>query len=236
MTKHPDQLQLNLSHMLSAQPSKRQNALSVRQKSEGEAFLRIFPSERDILTYFAPAKWSAALNNANKCTCYAYMTLNLLDRTYSEGLAKRLVANNIRGLYTFAKPSEFINENTVRQAAENFVSRYGKELSVFGALLYFAQYPTDHNSSYGQFDLMDILRQCTKSFLPKWRLMLGNNKEKETVRDKGCKETGRAALYTYLRREYVAKGIDIRTSPLVQRLPLSEKELQFIESCEPMTF
>ena len=62
MTKHPDQLQLNLLHMLSAQPSKRQNALSVRQKSEGEAFLRIFPFERDVLAYFAPAKWSAVLD------------------------------------------------------------------------------------------------------------------------------------------------------------------------------
>ncbi|MBR6978367.1 MAG: hypothetical protein IKH88_00860 [Prevotella sp.] len=208
----------------------------MRQKSEGEAFLRIFPYERDVLAYFAPAKWSAALKNTDKCTCYPYMTLHLLNCSYSEGLARQLVENNIMGLFTFAKSSEFINENVVQQAAENFVSRYGKELSVFGALLYFAQYPTDHKSSYGQFDLMDILRQCAKSFLPKWRLMLGNIKEKETVRDKGCKETGRAALYTYLRREYVAKGIDIRTSPLVQRLPLSEKELQFIESCEPMTF
>ena len=220
--------------MLSAQPSKKQNALSVRQKSEGEAFLRIFPSERDVLAYFAPVKWSAALDNTDKCTCYAYMTLNLLDHTYSEGLAIRLVENNIRGLYSFAKPSEYIIETAVKQAAKNFVSRYGKELSVFGTLLYFAQYPTDHKSSYGQFDLMDILRQCSKSFLPKWRLLLGKNTEKEIVQEKGCKETGRAALYTYLRREYVAKGIDIRTSPLVQHLSLPEKELQFIESGEPL--
>lgn len=207
----------------------------MRQKSEGEAFLRIFPSERDVLAYFAPSKWSAALDNTDKCTCYAYMTLNLLDRTYSEGLAKQLVENNIRGLYSFAKPNESIIDNVVKQAAGNFVSRYGKELSVFGTLLYFAQYPTDHKNSYGQFDLMDILKQCSKSFLPKWRQLLGKYKEKETDMEKGCKEKGTPALYTYLRREYVAKGIDIRTTSLVQHLSLSEKELQFIESGEPLT-
>ena len=60
MTKQLALLPLNSSQTLSAQPSKRQNALSVNQKSDGEAFLRIFPSEREVLAYFAPAKWAAA--------------------------------------------------------------------------------------------------------------------------------------------------------------------------------
>ncbi|MBO4849586.1 MAG: hypothetical protein J5529_01655, partial [Prevotella sp.] len=60
MTKQLAQLPLNSSQTLSAQPSKRQNALSENQKSDGEAFLRIFPSEREVLAYFAPAKWAAA--------------------------------------------------------------------------------------------------------------------------------------------------------------------------------
>ena len=81
---------------------------------------------------------------------------------------------------------------------------------------------------------MDVLRQCSKSFLPKWRQRLGQMKQKEARQMEGFKETGKAALYTYLQREYVAKGIDIRTSPLVQHLSLSEKELKFIESCEPL--
>ena len=80
MTKQPAPLQLSLSQMLSAQPSKKQNALSVKQKSDGEAFLRIFPSERAVLAYFAPAKWAAAIANADKCTCHPCMTLYLLDR------------------------------------------------------------------------------------------------------------------------------------------------------------
>ena len=48
MTKQLAQLQLNSLQTLSAQPSKRLNALSVNQKSDGEAFHRIFPSEREV--------------------------------------------------------------------------------------------------------------------------------------------------------------------------------------------
>ena len=172
--------------------------------------------------------------NADKCTCYPCMTLYMLDSTYTKGLADRLVENNIRGLYSLARPTEPIVDNAVKQAAGLFVAKFGAELSVFGALLYFAQYLTDHKNSYGQFDLMDMLRQYPKSFLPKWRQRQGLKRQKETQRTEGCKETGKAALYTYLRREYVAKGIDIRTSQLVQHLSLPEKELQFIESGEPL--
>lgn len=234
MTKQPAPLQLNLSQMLSAQLSKKQNALSVNQKSDGEAFLRIFPSEREVLAYFAPAKWAAAIANADKCTCYSYMTLKLLDCTYSEGLSNRLVENNIRGIYSLARPTEPIMDSVVKRVAELFVAKYGTELSVFGTLLYFAQYITDHKSSYGQFDLIDVLRQCAKSFLPKWRQRIGKVKERDTTQEEGCKERGTAALYTYLRQEYVAKGIDIRTSPVVKLFKLTEKELQFIESGEPL--
>ncbi|MBO4850986.1 MAG: hypothetical protein J5529_08825 [Prevotella sp.] len=208
----------------------------MNQKSDGEAFLRIFPSEREVLAYFAPAKWTAALANADKCTCYSYMTLKLLDSTYSEGLANRLVENNIRGIYSLAKPAEPIIDNAVRRVAELFVAKYGSELSVFGALLYFAQYITDHKSTYGQFDMIDVLRQCAKSFLPKWRQRIGKVKERDTNQEEGSKERGMAALYTYLRQEYVAKGIDIRTSPIVKCFKLPEKELQFIESGEPLQF
>ena len=206
----------------------------MRQKSDGEEFLRIFPSEQDVLIFFSPAKWKAAIANANKCTQYSYMTLNMLDRTYSPGLADRLVENNIRGIFSLARPIEAINDNAVKQAAALFVGKFGAELSAFGALLYFAEYLTDHKNSYGQFDLIDVLRQCNKSFLPKWRQRLGQQKQKETRQSEGSKETGKAALYTYLRREYVAKGIDIRNSPLVQHLSLSESELKFIESGEPL--
>ena len=234
MTKNTTQLQMNLSRKPSAQQSKRLNALSVRQQSDVERFHRIFPSEQEVLIYFSPAKWKAAIANANKCTCCSYMTLSMLNSTYSDGLAERLVENNMRGIYSMARPIDSINDNAVRQATGLFVGKFGAELSVFGALLYFAQYLTDHKNSYGQFDLMDVLRQCNKSFLPKWRQRLGQLKLKEARHMEGFKETGKAALYTYLQREYVEKGIDIRTSPLVQHLSLSEIELKIIESSEPL--
>ena len=98
----------------------------------------------------------------------------------------------------------------------------------------FAKYLTDYKSSYGQFDLVDVLRQCGKQFVPKWRDRLGRLRERENKLSEGFCEVGIAALYTYLRREYVAKGIDIRTSPVVLLSSLTEKDLKFIESGEPL--
>ena len=112
---------MNLSKKPNAQQSKRQNALSERQQSDVERFHRIFPSEQDVLIYFSPAKWKAAIANANKCTCYSYMTLSMLNSTYSDGLAERLVENNMRGIYSMTRPIDSINDNAVRQAAGLFV-------------------------------------------------------------------------------------------------------------------
>ena len=215
-------------------PLPKPNSLSERQRADGEAFLRIFPSEREVLAYFAPAKWAAAVANAKKCTAYPYMTMQLLDLTYSRGTAARLVENNIRGIFSLARPHEPINDSAVGHVAQLFVAKYGTELSVFSTLLYFAQYLTDYKNSYGQFDLLDVLRQCGKLFAPKWRTRLGRLREKENKLNEGCCEVGIAALSSYLRREYVAKGIDIRTSPAVRLSALTEKELKFIESGEPM--
>ena len=216
-------------------PSTPPRNLSDRQKYEGEAFLRIFPSEHAVLAYFAPAKWAAAIANADKSTVYQEMTLRLLDATYTEGLAVRLVDNNIRGLYTLGRPHEPINDAAVHQAAALFVGKYGGELSVFGTLLYFAQYLTNHKSTYGQCDLVDVLRQCDKSFLPQWRKRLAR-KEERAKTTQPYRETGIAALYTYLRREYVAKGISLRESPIVQLSSFTDEELRFIESGEPLAF
>ena len=215
-------------------PLPRPNSLSEKQRADGEAFLLIYPSERDVLAYFAPVKWAAAVANAHKCTVYPNMTLQLLDLTYSEGISARLVENNIRGLFSLARPHEPINDTAVSHVAQLFVAKYGTELSVFSVLLYFAQYLTDYKSSYGQFDLVDVLHQCGKQFVPKWRTRLGRLREKETKQSEGYCEVGIAALYTYLRREYVAKGKDIRTSPVVMLSSLTEKDLKFIESGEPM--
>ncbi len=202
--------------------------MSEKQRSDGEAFLRIFPSEREVLAYFAPAKWTAAVANAKQCSAFPQMTLQLLDLTYSPGLAARLVENNIRGLFSLARPTEPINDDAVGQTAQLFVARYATELSVFSALLYFAQYLTDYKASYAQFDLVDVLRQCGKQFLPQWRAHL-DRQERQAHDDEPRKEVGKAALLRYLRQEYVERGIDVRTAPLVSRGFVSEALLQQIQ-------
>ena len=212
----------------------RPNNLSEKQRCEGEAFLRIFPSERDVLAYFAPVKWAAAVANANKCTAFPNMTLQLLDLIYNEGISARLVENNINGIFSLVRLHEPINDTAVKNISQLFVAKYGTELSVFSTLLYFGQYITDYKNSYGQFDLVDVLRQCGKCFVPKWRARLGRLREKEAKESEGFCEVGIAALYTYLRNEYVAKGIDIRTSPYVKQSSMTEEELKFIESSEPL--
>ena len=163
------------------------------------------------------------------------MTLRLLDETYTEGLAARIIDNNIRGLYSLGRPYEPVNIMAVSQTAALFVGKYGSELSVFGALLYFAQYLTNHKGTNGQFDLVDVLRQCERSFMKEWRKRLAKKENKAKVQKQDC-ETGIPALYTYLRREYVAKDLDIRTAPIVQLCSFDEKTLRFIESGEPLPF
>lgn len=231
MTNSTNLLQQTISGMLNSKPSEPQNSLSERQKGDAEAFLRIFPSEHEVLAYFAPAKWAAAIANADKATSFPEMTLKMLDTTYSKGLAERLVDNNIRGLYSLGRPHEPIINNVVQQSAQLFVAKYGADLSVFGTLLYFAQYLTDYKSTYGQFDLIDVLKQCGKAFLPAWLKRLGRMERGKHKMEK-CVETGRAALYSYLRREYLDKGRDLSESNLVQFGVVSEEEIRFIKSGE----
>lgn len=196
-------------------PLPRPSSLSEKQRADAEAFLLIYPSERDVLAFFAPVKWAAAVANAGKCMAYPHMTLQLLDLTYTEGISAQLVENNIRGIFTLARPHEPINDAAVAHVAQLFVAKFGTELSVFAVLLYFAQYLTDYKSSYGQFDLVDVLRQCGKQFVPKWRARQGRLREKGAGQKEGFCEVGIAALYTFLRREYVAKDIDLHSSPVV---------------------
>ena len=229
-----ENIQQTLSQTHNDMLLKRPSALSGQQKIEGEAFLRIFPSERDVLSFFAPVTWAAAVAHADKCTVFPYMTLQMLDLIYCEGLAVRMVENNLRGIFSLARPQEPIYDFAVRQAAQLFVAKFGTELSAYATLLYFGQYLTDYKSSYGQFDLIDVLRQCGKAFIPKWRTRLGHHLQNAKKAQEGFCEVGKAALYTYLRHEYVDKGINVRTSPVVRLSSLTEKEIRFIESGEPL--
>ena len=234
--QQPAKLQPNMSLTRNIAPLPRPNALSEKQKSEGEAFLRIFLSERDVLAYFAPAKWAAAAACPSKCNTFPTITLSMLNLMYCNGIAQRIVENNMRGLFSMARPHEPIVDNSVAQAAALFVGKFGTELPVFAMLLYFAQYLTDYKGSYGQFDLVDVLRQCGNTFMPRWNKLLERTHKAEETIERGCRETGKAALYSYLRRNYVDKGIDLHESPFVSLASFTEQELRFIESGEPLPF
>ncbi len=181
------------------------------------------------MAYFAPAKWADASSHPDKCLMLPTVTLAMVDRIYGRQLSVNIVVNNIVGIFTITRPREPLYKEAIDLTARQFVGKFGAELSVFGTLLFFADYLTDYKSTYGQFDLPDLLRQCKKSFLPRWRERLGR-KEQRAKADDGCKEVGKAALFRYLRREYVDRGLDVRTSPLVRHGILSEKEVQQIET------
>lgn len=207
--------------------------LSATQTTEISQFMRIFPTEQSLIKYFAPGKWAAALANRPKCLLYNMVTLNVISNYYGHSIALQIVKNNLVGLYTVAKPHEFVNEKALELAASIFLGSYGNELPIFGALYYFASYLSRYRSSYTAFDLQDVLRQCDQRFMPQWRIAI-HRAEKSHDTGTGSKEVGKAALITYLRNEYVAKGIDIRTSALYIKGLVTEADIPFIESMEPL--
>lgn len=156
----------------------------------------------------------------------------MLDELYgSRGLAKRLVYNNLVGMFKLAEPREPLNESSIEMTAGMFVAKYGAELSVFGMMYYFASYLTEYKSSYGRFDMQDVLRQCGRAYLPWWRNRMGRLEDARSQREEEG-QRGKAALWAYLRREYVGKGRDVRESALYQYGRITEKECQMIESGE----
>ena len=161
------------------------------------------------------------------------VTLAMVNWIYGKEVVKSIVVNNIVGLFNIAKPREPLYTEAIELTARLFVGKFGTQLSIFGMLLFFADYLTEYKSSYGQFDLPDVLRSCGKTFLPRWRNRLGRQEQRENSKE-GFEEVGKAALYRYLRREYVSKGEDIRKAPVVALGCLSEKELKFIESNEEL--
>lgn len=196
--------------------------LSDRQRNDMATFKRFFPSEKEAIAFFAPAKWEEALHHVEKCTLCANATLRVMEEFYLTGTAKIMVCNNLIGIYSVAKPSESINRETIDRAAQLFVGKYGTDITPFGMLYYFANYLLEYKNSYSPFDLQDVLRQCGKVFMPWWQSRLARINTPKA--EQGVKETGTAALYSYLRREYVAKGRDIRESALYQYGRITEEE------------
>lgn len=209
--------------------------LSHGQRTELERFKRMFPTEKSVLDFFSPAKWEDALSNKNACLEYSMVTLQIIQLYYGESIAKQIVRNNLVGLYTVAKPYEFVNEREHNLAAGLFLGNFTTKLSVFGALYYFASYLTNYRNSYSAFDLQGVLRQCEMKFMPYWRRCIHHHDNALKMEVKAV-ETWRAALFTYLRREYVAKGCDVRASALYEFGALAKEDVPLVESMEPLPF
>ena len=218
-----------LSKTPTGRASRRQCALSERQSEQEANFKKKYPDESAVLSYFAPVKWAATLKHPNNSLYFPDVMLGRLDVMYHEGLARLVVKENLRGIFTMAEPREPFNNEVMDRTADIFVSKFGAELSVFGMLYYFAAYLTEYKSSYGKFDLQDVLRQCGKVFMPWWRNRLGKVEEKEKQAEETSKEVGKAALWTYLRREYVAQGRSVRESNLYRYGMIPEKDIRAIE-------
>ncbi len=209
--------------------------LSHGQQTELVRFKRMFPTEKSVLDFFSPAKWEDALKNKDACLDFGMVTLKMIQLYYGESIARQIVRNNLVGLYTVVKPQEFVNEKALNLATGLFLGKFAPELSVFGALYYFASYLINYRNSYSAFDLQDVLRQCDVKFMPQWRECIHRKNNVSKV-ECNAVETGRAALFTYLRREYVAKGRDVRESAIYTHGGLAEKDVALVESMEPLTF
>ena len=140
----------------------------------------------------------------------------MLDKIYRDGLSVSIVKNNLVGLFSITRPRDPLCVQAIELTAQLFVGKYGAELSAYGMQHFFATYLTDSKGCYGQFDLTDVLRQCGKTYMPRWRASIARAEKAGAVpvQTPGRRLTGQPALAAYLQREYVDKGIDVRTSPL----------------------
>ncbi|MBO4850138.1 MAG: hypothetical protein J5529_04445 [Prevotella sp.] len=227
-----------IGQVIAAKSASRQEQkmqLSPLQRTEIDHFTHIFPTETELLAFFAPGKWEKALSNKRKCLCFGTVTLNVVKDYYGGNIARQMVKNNLVGLYTLARPNESINLHALDLTAGMFLGKFGNYLPVFGMLYYFASYLISFRSTYSSFDLQDVLRQCEQKFLPRWCEALGRLNETKDP-DRGTKVTGRAAAIQYLRREYVNKGLDVRESALVRYGAVSMEDVAFIESGEEIAF
>lgn len=139
------------------------------EREEAMTFRKAFPSELSVATYFVPGRWDDFLDNPKRSTEFPSVTLRMLDVLYRDGLAVSLVKNNLVGIFTVTRPRDPLCVQAIELTAKMFVGKYRAELSVYGMQHFFATYLTDIKSSFSQFDLTDVLRQCGKVYMPKWR-------------------------------------------------------------------
>ena len=187
--------------------------------------MKHFPTEQSLIDYFSPTHWQHILDKRTSCHVYPTVTLAIVRDYYGLSIMKSIVRNNLVALYMLTRSHEPVNEETMEMAADLFIGKYGAQLSMFGMLLYFAEYMVEYKSSYANFDFSDLLRQCGRVFLPRW-LAREHDSRQTTQKSASAPLTGHAAMLAYLRREYIAQGKDPRTSYLYFFHLVSDEEIE----------
>lgn len=184
----------------------------------------MFHCESSVISFFSPSKWEDCLQTESRSLLLPDITLRHLDTIYREGTAKLIVKENLRGIFHIAAPREPINEDALDMSAGLIVAKFGGRVSAFAALYFFADYLTEYRSSYGRFDLQDVMRQMGKEFIPWWNERRDRGERKRPEQDE--KVTGVMARDNYLIREYVMKGRSVRES----NIHLTEEEITRLDN------
>ncbi len=159
-----------------------------------------FPTVEKLFKFFCPAKWGFCLAHTDDCTQQPCITLSQVDAAYSTpGTAKNIVSGMFIGLYSMTTAKEPYNQQAANLAAELFVAKYGNECTLYGLMLYFANYLTEYKSSFAQYDVQDILQQFPKKFVPWWRQRLSGGSEQPQQSSDTGQPKGKEALPIMLR-------------------------------------
>lgn len=113
--------------------------------------------------------WSYFMQRQEQCFVAPEMMLGDVDEYYGTGVALELLRNQMVGVYTISTAKTIYDSQAMNIAADIFISKYGQQCSMYALMLYFGNYLTEYKSSYGQFDMQDILQMFGKKFLPWWR-------------------------------------------------------------------
>ncbi len=132
------------------------------------------------------------------------------------------------GIYSMSAAREQLQQEAVNNAAGIIVAKYGNACTLYGVMLYFANYLSDYKSTFLQFDVQDIIQQFNKKFIPWWHIRLSRaNTEHEDV-ELITGAVGTEALKEYIRTE-IEKGNDIRSGYLYECGSITDEMIREIK-------
>lgn len=177
-----------------------------------------------------PERWSTYIGNMEQSLTGDVVYLSELDVLYqSQGLAKKLLALNIEGLYTLAMvkndtPSD--RARIISLASDMFLSRFGASCNLYAMMVYFASYYSEFKSHYANFDVQDIMNAYEKKFVKWWNVKreraLKDMAKKQKERTISLEPVGEKALRIYI-RDCLWSDYDIKTGYLYKSGMVTDK-------------